>query len=215
MNAITEEGEGGLALTVLNSIPRSIPLHRDNPDPLHDRHVLARTVYEEVIVDSNGFAAAGSSTIVERFQPLVVSMVDRARNPDEDGELSTLTYEIDGTQVTLPLDEVLQRIENGELAKSPFRVQALPANVTTTVLDGSLASVCLRPQAIRRAKTIITDVQFTTGLDMHISEAVLLQEAGVLHLRGLQLIRPKNAHPYFRSAPNESTDDNFENLPDF
>lgn len=214
VNGISEE-EGGLALTILDSIPLSIPIHRDNPDPLHERHVLARTVYDEVVVDSNGFAAAGTSTISERFQPLVVSLVDRARDPAENDDLSTLTYQVGGARVTLSLDDVLDRVAEGKLSENPIRIQALPGNVTMSLLDGTLASVCLQPQAIRRAETIITDVQFTTGLDLRISEAVKLQEAGVLHLEGLQLIHPDNANPYFRSPPNESTSDNFESLPPF
>jgi len=214
VNGISEE-EGGLALTVLNSIPLSIPIHRDNPDPLHERLVLARTVYEEVVVDSDGFAAAGSSTIAERFQPLVVSITDRTRDPGEDGDLSTLTDEINGNLVTLSLDEALERVGEGELLENPIRILALPSDVKTALLDGTLASVCLRPQAIRRAETIITDVRFATGLDLRISEAVMLQEAGMVHLKGLQLIHPSSGNPYFRSPPNESTDDNFENLPLF
>lgn len=214
VNGISEE-EGGLALTVLNSIPLSIPIHRDNPDPLHERHVLARTVYEEVVVDSNGFAAAGSSTIAERFQPLVVKMTDRARDPDEDGDLSSLTYETNGTQVTVSLDEALERVGDGELLENPIRILAIPSDATTALLDGTLASVCLQPQAIRRTETIITDVQFTTGLDLRVSEAVMLQDAGMAHLKELQLIHPKIGNPYFRSPPNESTEDNFENLPLF
>jgi hypothetical protein len=214
MSGTTEEG-GGLALKLVDSIPMSIPIHKDNPDPLHERHVLVRTVYEEVVVDTNGFAAVGSSTIGERFQPLVVEMVDRTRDPNGEGALSALTYEADGTQVTLPLGGVLDRVGNGELMANPVRIQPLPQDATTTLLAGTLASVCLRPDAIRRAETIITDVRFTTGLDLRISEAVMLQEAGVVHLMGLQLIHPTNANPYFRSPANQSTADNFENLPEF
>jgi hypothetical protein len=211
---VSEEDEG-LALTMLDSIPLSIPIHTDNPDPLHERHVLVRTNYEEAVVDPGGFAAAGSSTIIERFQPLVVSMVDRARDPDEGGTLSELTYEIAGAQVALPLQEVLTRVGEGELSANPIRIQALPADATTTLLDGTLASVCLTPQRIRRAETIITDVQFTSGLDLRISEAVMLQDAGVIHVEGLQLIHPSGGNPYFRSPPNQTTADNFESLPEF
>jgi hypothetical protein len=214
VNAVSEEG-GGLALGVLDSIPLAIPIARDNPDPLHDRYVLARTIYEEVVVNTNGFAAAGLSTITERFQPLAVTMVDRARDPDEDGDLATLTYQIAQSQETLPLDEVLERVGEGELLQNPIRLQRLTGDITTTLLDGTLASVCLRPQAIRRAKTVITDVRFTTGLELRVSEAVTLQDAGVIHLEGLQLIRPSNGNPYFRSPPNDSTADNFESLPGF
>ncbi len=214
VSALTEE-EGGLALTVLDSIPRSIPIHQDNPDLLHIRHVLVQTDYEEVVVDSNGFAAAGSSTVAERFQPLRVSMVNRARTPDDNGELAELTYQIDGIQLDLPLSEVQSRVGAGDLLDNPIRIQELSAQATTTVLDGTLASMCLVPQRIRRAETVITDVQLSTALDLRISEAVMLQDAGVLHLEGLQLIHPSNANPYYRSPPNQSTDDNFENLPEF
>ena len=209
------DAEAGLALSLLNSVPRSVRIHHDNPDPLHERHVLVQTSFDEVVTDPGGFAAAGSSTVTQRFQPRIVRLVSRTRTPDEGGELAELIYEIDTTRTNVPVGDVLARVGSGDLLQNPIRIQDLPQEATKTLLDGTLASVCLDPQGIRRAETVITDVRFTTGLDLRVSEAVMLQDAGVLHLEGLQLIHPSNADPYFRSAPNDTTLDNFENLPEF
>ena len=41
MSAVAD-AEAGLALSLLDSVPRSVPIHHDNPDPLHERHEIGR-----------------------------------------------------------------------------------------------------------------------------------------------------------------------------
>jgi hypothetical protein len=199
---------------VLDAIPRSIPIHDDLPDPLHRRFVLVTSDYREVVVDQDGFGVSGTARIIERFQPVPVLLVGRTRTPD-DRMLTELSYVAGGTAVTLDLDDALTRAGSGALARRVLRVVPLPADATTTVPDGTLAVACLQPDAIRRLDTVITDVHFTTGLDLKVAEAVRLQAASVLVLEGLQLIDPSNANPYFRAPANDTTVDNFEHLPDF
>ncbi len=62
---------------------------------------------------------------------------------------------------------------------------------------------------------MVTDIRFTTGLELTVPEAVMLQDSGVLVLPRLQLIHPSNARPYFRSRPDNFRDNNFEGLPRF
>ncbi len=73
----------------------------------------------------------------------------------------------------------------------------------------------MRAEAIRRPDTVVTDLQFASGGDLRVADAVRLQDARVLVVRGLQLIRPSNARAYFRSPPDSSLDNNVENLPVF
>jgi hypothetical protein len=96
-----------------------------------------------------------------------------------------------------------------------LRLVDLPGEATIHIPGSKLGSVCLRPTAIRRSKTVVTEIEFSSGLDLRVPEAVLLQDAGAIVVRGFQLIHPKNAFPYFRAKPDDSTDNNFEKLPKF
>ncbi len=116
--------------------------------------------------------------------------------------------------MTLDLTEALQRLSDGAI-EPPLRLEDLPGEATIHIPGSKLGSVCLRPTAIRRSKTVVTEIQFSSGLDLRVPEAVLLQDAGAIVVRGFQLIHPKNAFPYFRAKPDDSTDNNFEKLPRF
>jgi hypothetical protein len=208
----TPEDEGGIVLGALDAIPRSIPIHLDQPDPLHERRIVITTNYEEVGVNSSGMAFAGSATPAERFTPLRAAPVGRNRQ-DGDGTLESLVYRAeDGTLVEVAIDEVFARMT--ELVP-PLRLIPLPGEASIRVPGEKLASVCVRPTDIRRRKTVVTDIRFSTGLDLRVPEAVALQDAGAIVASGFQLIHPSNASPYFRAFADGSTDNNFESLPRF
>jgi hypothetical protein len=97
----------------------------------------------------------------------------------------------------------------------PFELVTVTDDIETALRGGRLPVVCLRPEAIRRDGNVITDIRFTTGLELTVPETVMLQDAGVLVLPGLQLIHPANAPPYYRAEPDSSTSNNFEELPEF
>ena len=214
----TGEG-GGIALGVLGAIPRSIPIVTDQPDPLHERTLLVTTTFTEVLVNASGLAMAGTASIQETRQPLPVELTDRRREPADaqgtEGALLALSYRTGDAAVhELPLQDVLARVAEGDL-DTPLRIQPLPADADVALLGQRLASVCLLPTNIRRRETVITDIRFSTGLDLRVPEAVMLQDIGALSVRGVQLIHPANAEPYFRAFADGSLDNNFENLPEF
>ena len=68
--------------------------------------------------------------------------------------------------------------------------------------------------AVGREQTV-ANAHFASGLDLKVFEAVELQDVGAIILRGLQLIHPKNANPYYRAPANNEIEDNFESLPRF
>jgi hypothetical protein len=207
----------GIALGPLNAIPRSIPFFTDQPDPVHERTLVVNANYAETVVDGSGFAAAGTATIGEWRQPLPVTLVDRQRAlaGAVEGELTALVYQAeDDVLHELALDEVLVRVEEGEIV-TPLRLIPLPVEADVALLGRRLAPVCLTPTNVRRAETVVTDIRFSTGLDLRVSEAVLLQDAGALVVRGVQLIHPRDADPYFRAFADATVENNFENLPQF
>jgi hypothetical protein len=73
----------------------------------------------------------------------------------------------------------------------------------------------LIPTHIKRKATVITRIKFDTGLELDTADAVLLQDKAGVYLKGLQLIHPSNANPYFRAPANETKADNLEELPRF
>lgn len=212
MEAEPNEEDAGLVGSFVNAIPRSIPVGSDQPDPLHKRTVFVEALYDEFQTDESGLAFAGSVQVGERFQPLPATLVGRRRENDR---LQSLIYRTpDNAELEIPLDIVFERIEEGEL-HAPYKISILPAESEPRIPAGRLPSVCLTADAIRRSDTIVREIHFTSGLDLKVSEAVELQDAGALILRGLQLIHPKNANPYYRAPANSETGDNFEMLPRF
>jgi hypothetical protein len=212
VEAEPSEEDAGLVGSFVNAIPRSIPVGSDEPDPLHKRTVVVEALYDEFQMDESGLAFAGTVQAGERFQPLPATLIDRRREGDR---LLSLVYRTpDDEEVEIPLDVVLERMEEAEL-RAPYKISIPPADSEARIPAGRLPSVCLFADAIRRSDTIVREIQFTSGLDLKVSEAIELQDAGALILRGLQLIHPKNANPYYRAPANSDTDDNFEMLPRF
>lgn len=205
--------DDGFNLSVLDSIPSSISVHDDATveEVLYRENLLVTSEYDDLTVDADGFGAAGGSGSSAVFQPEVVGI----RSFDYvDGQLESITYEHDGTPQTLPLQELLDRIaEVG--AELPLVIGQRPGDSSLHLPSGRLATVCLRPSRIRRKKTIVQEFEVDNGARVLVPDAVALQDAGVIVLRGYQLIHPLNSNPYFRAPADSTTDNNLESLPTF
>lgn len=59
----------------------------------------------------------------------------------------------------------------------------------------------------------ITDVMLNNGNVYSIDEAIMMAKVGLI--RGVNVSRAKNGREYLRSDPNDSKDDNLDNLPTF
>ncbi len=204
--------DSSLVDAFVSAVPQSIPIGTDKPEPIYERTVLVMNVFDEFQMDDHGMAFAAMVQPTERFQPLPAKLIDKQREEDQ---LKTLIYEAeDGTVQELTLEDVLQRMQEAEL-KPPLHVLPLPDDAEVRRPEGRLPSLCMSATAIKRKNTIVRNIQFSTGLELKVPEAVALQDAGAIVLRGLQLIHPKNAHPYFRAFADKTTENNFESLPKF
>lgn len=213
VEAIPSSDDGGLALGVLSAIPRSVTIASTDPDALHRRHLQVTTDYQSVTADGNGLAFTGTARAGEAFEPTRSALVAGVRS--EEGDLATLVYRAaDGADVALDVAEAQARAADDELTP-PLRLVPVPSGSDILLRGGRLPVVCLSPVAIRRGDTVVTDIRFGTGLELAVPETVELQDGGVLVLPDLQLIHPVNADPYYRSAPDDTTENNFENLPPF
>ena len=213
VEAITHK-DGGISLDVLGAIPTSVRIATTQPEPIHLRHILVVNHYDEPTVDENGMAFTATAREREAFEPIKSRLVDTV--PVADGvPLAALIYQTDGdVAFEIDLNEAIARAADDELTP-PFRLITVGDDIETALRGGRLPVVCLTPEAIRRDESVITDIRFTTGLELTVPETVMLQDAGVLILPGLQLIHPDNAPPYYRSPPDSSTENNFEELPEF
>lgn len=206
--------EDAFDLSVLDSIPASVPIHTENPENevLYKQSLLVVSLYNDVTANSDGFALAGPSATAEKFLPEKVSVKSFNYNGSV---LESVTYKrTDNQEQTLPLAEVIDRGAAGEL-DPPLRLSPKPEKSTLRLPEGKLACVTLRPVAIHREDTIVTEIEFENGLRLHVPDAVALQEAGAIVVTGFQLIHPRNANPYFRAFADSSTENNFESLPRF
>ena len=204
--------EDDLTLGPLDTLPRSIPIFTDGSDPLSVKTILATSEFDELQLDGDGMALAGRANVTEVFQPVPAELVGRTY----DGEvLESLEYRLaDNTVVAVAAADAVDRMEDAEL-RAPLRLLPEPAEADMRLPAGRLVTTCLRTQAIRRKNTIITELQFTSGVDLRVADSIRLQDAGALVVEGLQLIHPKNANPYYRSFPDSSIDNNLESKPPF
>lgn len=207
--------EDGFDLAVLDSLPSSISIHREHPvdEPLYLQNLLVSTTYTEVTIDGEGFGAVGVSGTLEVFEPVAVTVA--SFDYDAADELVAITYRrADGAVQSVPIAEVFARIADRPI-EPPFALVPAPGQADVHLPAGKLATVCLRPTRIRRQKTVIREFEFATGARLKVSDAVALQDAGVVVLHGFQLIHPRNATPYFRAFADTTTDNNLESLPTF
>ncbi|MEO8083571.1 MAG: DUF3892 domain-containing protein [Ardenticatenales bacterium] len=182
--------------TLFESIPDRLDIGRSRPDPFFELVHWVAYRYREANVDEDGMSYAAVPEVMATPEPVAILLVDKRRDPTGTAfaGLEALVYEIaeTGDRIELAIGDVLRRIANRELA---------------------LAT--LTPVAVRRERTMITDLKFDTGLDLTIEEAIALQTRRVLAVVGCQLIRPAGKRPYFRDVPDDDPGDNLEALPTF
>ena len=209
---IQDQGQG-LNLGFLDALPTSIPISFDNPDLLHKRIVLVTTSFDDISINGDGFAVEGDTLITERYTPENAAIIDKTRVQDD---LLSLTYRTtDDVEVNLTMEEVLERAITDEVPE-PLKVfDSSGDDLVENKKDGRLPIACMHPIAIHREDTIITDIRFSTGLELKMEETILLQDAGALILPNLQLIHPSNSNPYYRVKADDSIENNFESLPEF
>ena len=97
----------------------------------------------------------------------------------------------------------------------PLPAQSGSDDVLRRIANRELLSVELTPVAVRRRKTMVTDLKFESGIDLRVEEAIALQSRRVLSVVGCQLIRPAGKRPYYRDVPDDDPGDNLERLPTF
>lgn len=214
LNLATVPDQGqGLNLGFLDALPTAVPIFSDHPDVLHERFILVTSQFNSFTLDNNGFGLEATSSTEDRFIPVDASIVDQTTAADQ---LTTLIYRTsDNSEHELPISDVLNRAASDNI---PEPLNFLDNNQDDLIVrkeEGRLPVACLHPVAIRREETIITEIQFSTGLQLKTADTIMLQDAGALILPNLQLIHPVDGNPYYRAAPNDTEEDNFENLPEF
>jgi hypothetical protein len=209
----TSTGEEGFDLSVLDAIPSSIAVSTQNPENelLYRESLLVTAVYDDLTVDGDGFAVAGSSGTAVKFEPEAASL---SSVHHEGEQLASLTYQRAGQRQELSIQEVLVRAAEAEL-KSPFRIFQKPENADLRRPEGRLPCVCLKPVAIRQEDTIVEEIEFESGLRMRVPDVIALQDAAVLVVTGYQLIHPRDYDAYYRAKADFRTDNNLESLPRF
>ena len=91
----------------------------------------------------------------------------------------------------------------------------LMADVLHRITVREIEQAVLIPAAVRRRRSTITDIKFSTGVSLSVQQAVALQQRGVVLVAGCQLIRPRGRAPYFRDTPDRDPSNNLEVLPNF
>ncbi len=209
-----KSSDEGISIGTMDAIPSSIPIFNDTDDPLFTRTVVVAANYDEITLDGNGLAIAGKSELAELFEPQVARLVESIYEGDT---LKALKYTLpsSGNEITLNLDEVMTRLVGNELKPPVKVVESMSEYPIVDIPSGKLCCPCLTPTHIRREDTVIKRIKFDTGLELNTSDAVMLQDNAGVYLKGLQLIHPDNANPYFRAPANQTKADNFEELPEF
>ncbi|MFN8424240.1 MAG: hypothetical protein U0470_12975 [Anaerolineae bacterium] len=181
---------------LFDAIPHRIDVGTSHDDPLFDRQHWVAFLYRDADVDADGMSYAAVPEVRSTSVPTAVRLVDKHRDPAgaSFAGLASLTYEVvaSGDRIELAIDDVLRRIANRELMR-----------------------VDVTPVAVRRRKTMITDLKFDSGIDLTVEETIALQSRRVLTVVGCQLIRPAGKRPYYRDVPDDDPADNLEGLPPF
>lgn len=183
------------------AFPESQLLFSDQTDPFFVARYKVVHTHDEVHVDTDGMSFAGHAGIAIENEPKEVMLIDKTRGGGDQSwnGLLSLTYRTrtDG-DLTLTIQEVLERLSLRKLAQVP-----------------------LKPTRIRQTNTVVSDIRFVGGLDLHVAESTALQEVGALRVKGFQFIREYsqrngrvvNAH--YRARADDIVENNFESLPRF
>ncbi|PHI19456.1 hypothetical protein CEQ90_13120 [Lewinellaceae bacterium SD302] len=208
------EEDSAISVGPLDAIPSDITLITDREPELYTRYLSVNANFTELAMSGNGFGVAGSSSAGEKIIPHPVEINEVIYEEDE---LQGITYQrlATTTRKYLTVAEMESRLAEGSI-NLPVRLRMADTDSDYQLPEGKLATLCLYPQRIRRVDTVITHFEFPGPHVLSVADCVRLQNAGVLYLRGLQLIEPRDGTtPYFRSRPDASPDNNLESLPEF
>lgn len=197
----------------LDAIPNSLPLHTDVSDPLFNRVILVKNAFNDLKLDQDGLAVAGKSESSELYQIKIVTLNEAIY----DGEtLKQLMYKApsENDNIVLDIQNISDRLKTNDI-QPPLKYNSKINDPDFLLPNGQLCCPCLNPSHIRRHEGIITRIKFDNGLELNVQDAISLQDAGGIFLKGLQLIHPKNEKPYYRSQANKTNEDNLESLPEF
>ena len=192
---VVEEAEKAGVASAFSAFPVKKKIFADKRDPFFIKHYLVVNQFLDSKVDSSGMSFSGNAVMGTENEPKDTRIIDVKRSDSQNSweGIESLTYVLDGIgAIVVPIEEVLRR---------SYRNQIL--------------NVGMAPIAIRRKKSIVTEIKFNTGVIFLVNESVKLQDNYVLHVEGFKLIHPKNANPYYRAKADKNTGNNFESLPKF
>ncbi|MGC9472501.1 MAG: hypothetical protein ACP5D1_13290 [Bacteroidales bacterium] len=190
-----EEAKDADVTSAFSAFPVRKRLFTDDRDPFYHRHYEVVSHFDEANIDRDGMSLAGHAVMEQVNEPVETMIIDKKREASHDSwnGLASLKYRLASIgEVEMPIGEVLRRI--------PMK---------------QIQCVRMRPRAVRRKETIVTDIQFESRVDFHVHETVALQDAGGLVLTGFRLIHPKKTNPYYRAWADHRIENNFESLPFF
>ena len=214
-------GPTDINFTILDAIPSRIAIFQDNTDSFNLRTVFNASTYDDITLNKNGLAVAGTSMSSDRFRPFIVRPIQSVY---VDEELSAVVYELTylitsvnadaPPTATLSIPQMFERLQDNEL-RAPLLDSGSFVNPLITLPNGRLACACLTATNVRRSNGVVTRIKFNTGLELNTQDAVILAENALINVQGLQLIKNPKGNDFFRAPANDTPDDNFENLPSF
>ena len=190
-----EEAKEADVASAFSAFPVRKRLFTDDRDPFYHRHFEIVSKFDEANVNNLGMSLAGHAIMEPVNEPVDTMIVNKKRGSSADSwnGLVSLTYHLDSIgDAVMPISEVLRRIPLKQIQR-----------------------VHMKPVAIRRKETIVTDIKYDSDVDFHVFETVALQDNGALVLMKFMLIHPKNSNPYYRAWADKRIENNFESLPKF
>ncbi|HDJ33383.1 MAG TPA: hypothetical protein ENF21_04705 [Bacteroidetes bacterium] len=190
-----DEAKDADVASAFSAFPVRKRLFTDDRDPFFHRYYEVVSKFDEANINREGMSLAGHAVMEPVNEPVETMIVDkkRAASPESWNGLAALKYHLDSIgDVEMPIGEVLRRI--------PLK---------------QIQCVRMKPRAVRRRETIVTDILFESQVDFHVHETVALQDIGGLVLTGFMLIHAKKTNPYYRAWADNRIDNNFESLPGF
>ena len=181
--------------SIFSAFPLRIRLYTVKTDPFYYTHYELCSVFEDVTLNSKGMSFGGKVNIQPAYEPEDTVIVDKKRGRPEEGiqGITRLTYKLDVEgDIELPIEEVIRRRQENKIMR-----------------------VVLNPVAIKRKKSVVTDIKFLSGVDFKVEELIALQYKSVLVVDGHKLIHAKGVKPFYRALADMLIENNLEKLPSF
>ncbi len=186
---------------IFSSLPLKIKLFTDSSDNFFDKEFYLENYFTGLKCNTDGLSFGGGTKVTTAIKLFYLKIKKIYFNSASEFKkyqgIEKIKYEIqreDDKKITetLEIAEVLKRVKNGQIKKSP-----------------------LDPQKVNRQKTVVKFIKFKYNIILNIDQATFLQKKGVSYVARYGFVEPKNAHSYFRGQADNRLDNNFENLPKF